>query len=69
MSIFERKDIFQNYDILNQPWTCTENRKLRGNIMHLLILDFSKTFDTVLHKKLLVKLDMYGIIPGTSIGK
>lgn len=40
-----------------------------GNVIDLLILDFSKAIDTVPHKKLLLKLDMYGIGQGTSIGK
>ena len=40
-----------------------------GNVLDLLILDLSKAFDTVLHKKFLGKLDMCGITPGTIIGK
>ena len=40
-----------------------------GNEIDLLILDASKAFDTGPHKKLLLKLDIYGIGQDTSIGK
>ena len=45
--ILAMHDIMQNFDSKQQT--------------HLLILDFSKAFDTVPHKKLLFKLSKYGI--------
>ena len=43
-----------------QSWTTKVNNLHTGKQTDLIILDFSKAFDKVPHKKLLRKLDNYG---------
>jgi hypothetical protein len=44
-----------------QGFFCNSRYRDKGKQIDMAILDFSKTFDTVPHKKLLHKLDQYGI--------
>ena len=42
-------------------WTDAIHRRLRGIPVDAVYLDFAKAFDTVLHERLLSKLEGYGI--------